>query len=93
MTCDQPRLSAEHLRTLLTAFEAQPTPSIIASAYAGKQGTPAVFPRSAFHALQSLQGDTGARSLLAKSPCPVIAVQFEGGEVDIDLPSDLAQLK
>ena len=93
MPCDQPRLSARHLRALLTAFEAQPAPSIIASAYAGIQGIPAVFPRSSFGALRSLHGDTGARALLAKSQCPVIALSFEGGELDIDLPSDLAQLE
>jgi molybdenum cofactor cytidylyltransferase len=93
MPCDQPRLSARHLRALLTAFEEQPAPSIIVSAYAGTQGIPAVFPRSSFGVLHSLQGDKGARSLLAKPPCPVIALPFEGGEVDIDLPSDLAQLE
>ena len=92
MACDQPRLSTTHLRTLLAAFEAQATPSIIASEYAGMHGIPAVFPRIAFRSLRSLHGDKGARSLLTKPPCEVIAVPFEGGEVDIDLPSDLDQL-
>jgi molybdenum cofactor cytidylyltransferase len=93
MACDQPRLSVTHLRGLLAAFEAQPTPSIIASAYAGTAGIPAVFPRVAFCGLRTLHGDKGARSLLAKPLCEVIAVPFEGGEVDIDLPSDLDQLE
>ena len=92
MACDQPRLSAEHLRALLAAFGAQRTPAIIASAYAGTHGIPAVFPRSAFPALRALRGDKGARGLIAKPPCQVIALPFDGGEVDVDLPSDLAQL-
>jgi molybdenum cofactor cytidylyltransferase len=93
MACDQPRLSTNHLRTLLAAFEAHKTSSIIASTYAGTHGIPAVFPRIAFRGLRSLHGDKGARSLLAKPPCEVIAVPFQGGEVDIDLPSDLEQLE
>ena len=93
MACDQPRLSTSHLRMLLAAFEAQRTPMIIASAYADAHGIPAVFPRAAFHGLRSLRGDKGARSLLAKPPCEVIAIPFEGGEVDIDLPSDLERLE
>lgn len=92
MTCDQPRLTAEHLRALLAAFDAQTAPSIIASSYAGTQGIPAVFPRSAFHALHALRGDKGARGVIKKPPCHVVGLPFDGGEVDIDLPSDLAQL-
>jgi CTP:molybdopterin cytidylyltransferase MocA len=92
MPCDQPRLSSEHLRALLQAFAAQAKATIIASAYAGIHGIPAVFPRSVFPKLHALHGDKGARALLAKPPCSLIALPFEGGEVDIDLPSDLAHL-
>jgi molybdenum cofactor cytidylyltransferase len=93
MTCDQPRLTAVHLSALLTAFRLQRGKSIVASAYAGTHGIPAVFPRKMFDALRELEGDKGARSLLAKARCPVIALPFEGGEVDIDQPSDLARLR
>jgi len=93
LACDQPRLTTTHLRALLQAFDAQPTPTIVASTYAGVLGTPAVFPREVFSELLSLSGDKGARSLLMQPPCAFIALPFEGGEIDIDLPSDLAQLK
>jgi molybdenum cofactor cytidylyltransferase len=66
--------------------------SITASTYAGVFGVPAVFPRMAFADLRALRGDKGARSLLVHPPCPVIAVPFPGGEVDIDRPEDLNQL-
>jgi CTP:molybdopterin cytidylyltransferase MocA len=93
LACDQPRLTAIHLRTLIGTFAAQPAPSIIASTYAGVLGVPAVFPRSVFPELKALRGDTGARPLLMQPPCPLIAVEFAGGEVDIDSPADLAELE
>lgn len=93
MSCDQPRLTTDHLRSLLAEFAAQPTPSIVASSYAGALGVPAVFPRSVFPALRNLRGDKGARALLMEPPCPLVALAFNGGEVDIDLPSDLEQLE
>jgi molybdenum cofactor cytidylyltransferase len=93
MACDQPRLSADHLRGLLRLFSDQPERTIVASSYAGTNGIPAVFPRSVYGKLHSLHGDKGARALLAKPPCRLIVIPFEGGEVDIDLPSDLARLE
>jgi molybdenum cofactor cytidylyltransferase len=92
MSCDQPRLRAAHLHALIEAFIAQNQPAIAASAYAGVHGIPAVFPRSMFAKLLALRGDKGARALLNNPPCPVIALAFEGGEVDIDEPGDLAKL-
>jgi molybdenum cofactor cytidylyltransferase len=93
LTCDQPRLTAAHLRALLQAFDAQPAPAIVASAYAGVLGIPAVFPRQVFANLRALRGDKGARALLLQPPCPLISLPFPGGEIDIDLPADLAQLE
>lgn len=93
MTCDQPRLSADHVRTLLNTYIEQASPSIVASTYAGTTGIPAVFPRSVFSHLHALRGDKGARKLLVKPPCPVVPVPFDGGEIDIDLPADLANLQ
>jgi molybdenum cofactor cytidylyltransferase len=90
--CDQPRLTAAHLRALIEAFMVQNQPAIVASAYAGIHGVPAVFPRSTFADLLALKGDKGARALLIDPPCNLIALLFEGGEVDIDQPGDLAQL-
>lgn len=93
LSCDQPRLTADHLRELIEAFDAQAEPSIVASAYAGVVGIPAVFPRLVFPHLLALRGDQGARAILAQPPCPLIAVPFSGGEIDIDQPGDLTQLQ
>ena len=93
LSCDQPRLAAAHLRGLIGNFNAQPEPSIAASSYAGVIGIPAIFPRLLFPDLSALSGDKGARALLNRPPCPLIAQLFEGGEVDIDLPNDLSALE
>jgi molybdenum cofactor cytidylyltransferase len=93
LACDQPRLSAEHLRGLIEIFAVQGEATIVASTYAGVRGIPAVFPREVFADLLALSGDKGARSLLMHPPCPLITLPFEGGEVDIDLPGDLTQLQ
>jgi molybdenum cofactor cytidylyltransferase len=93
LACDQPRLTVDHLRALVDAFAADGEPVIVASAYAGVVGIPAVFPRAVFAHLRALSGDKGARALLAKPPCRLIEVPFSGGEVDIDEPEDLNQLE
>jgi molybdenum cofactor cytidylyltransferase len=93
LSCDQPRLASDQLRGLIETFTTQSEPSIVASAYAGVVGIPAVFPRMAFPLLFALRGDKGARGLLLEPPCPLIAIPFAGGEVDIDRPEDLKQLK
>jgi molybdenum cofactor cytidylyltransferase len=93
MSCDQPRLTVDHLRALIDAFAAQSAAAIAASSYGGIYGVPAVFPRETFADLRALRGDEGARSILASATCPVAPVEFAGGEVDIDLPEDLAQLE
>jgi CTP:molybdopterin cytidylyltransferase MocA len=93
LACDQPRLSSDHLRALIDAFCAQAEASIVASTYAGVVGIPAVFRRITFPALGALRGDKGARALLIEPSCTLITVPFPGGEVDIDLPEDLANLQ
>ena len=93
LACDQPQLSAGHLCAMLELFRAQSEPAIVASAYQGILGIPAVFPRKVFDDLRALRGDQGARLLLMQPPCPLVALPFPGGEIDIDFPDDIAHLK
>ena len=92
MGCDQPRLTAEHLRALFEASTAAEAQAIVTSTYAGAHGVPAVFPRSTFAELRALRGDKGARSIIERGDFTVIDVEFAGGEVDIDSPEDLVRL-
>lgn len=90
LTCDQPRLTAEHLRALVEVFDEG---KIAASAYAGDVGVPAIFPRAMFTKLYALSGDEGARSLLNGGGHAMVCVDFPGGEVDVDTPEDMAALE
>ena len=93
MSCDQPRLTADHLRSLLAAFAAHASPIIVASSYAEILGVPAIFPRETFPQLLAVQGDKGARSIIERAPCPVLPIAFEGGDIDIDSPKDISMLE
>jgi molybdenum cofactor cytidylyltransferase len=92
MTCDQPRMTAAHLQKMIELFDTRLETAMIASVYAGARGVPALFPRVLFADLLALRGDKGARGLLAIASLPSVEIQFEGGEVDIDRPEDLAEL-
>ncbi|HTU51919.1 MAG TPA: nucleotidyltransferase family protein [Acidobacteriaceae bacterium] len=92
LVCDQPGLSAEHLGRLLDAHR-EHRHRIAASRYAGRTGVPAIFPRVLFPALLELQGDQGARALLQQSGAAIHAIDFPGGELDLDSPEDLQRLQ
>lgn len=81
MTCDQPAVTAAHLRALMASG------GVVGSAYAGRVGVPAYFPAAEFAGLLALRGDRGARELLRG----MAAVDLPGGEVDVDTVEDLAR--
>ena len=83
MTCDQPAVTAEHLRALMETGE------VTASAYAGRRGVPAYLPASACAELMELRGDSGARELLGQAA----TVELAGGELDIDTVEDLNEAR
>lgn len=80
LACDQPAVTAEHLRQLAVGRD-----EVIASAYAGRKGVPAYFPLAAFEALLALRGDHGARDLLKGAR----SIPLPGGELDIDTTQEL----
>ena len=80
MTCDQPALSAEHLRKIT----ADPD-RVTGSRYAGRVGVPAYFPATAYASLLQLQGDAGARGLLQHA----FAIEDDSLALDIDTEEDL----
>lgn len=91
LVCDQPGLTADHLKLLIARFEQADKPAIVSSRYAGIAGIPAIFPASQFAKLLALKGDAGARFLLRNPECPMDSVDFADGEADIDTPEDLAR--
>jgi len=79
MACDQPAVTAPHLRSLTASGK------LTASAYSGRNGIPAYFPASAFAQLMQLRGDKGARDLVREAA----AIELPEGELDVDTAIDL----
>jgi molybdenum cofactor cytidylyltransferase len=82
MLCDQPLLTPAVLQALVRQFQATGQ-AVVASAYGGTRGVPALFSRALFAELRELAGPTGARELLRRH-AQLPAVDFPGGEVDVD---------
>ncbi|GMT98777.1 nucleotidyltransferase family protein [Corallococcus caeni] len=91
MLCDQLRVDAAHLRSLISTFERTHAP-IVASAYAGTRGVPALFSRALFPELEALPPTGGARGLIARDPSRVVEVALPGGEEDVDTAEDALRL-
>lgn len=87
LACDQPQVSTTLLRQLLVTHRESGQP-MVASAYAGTLGVPALFAASCFARLRSLGGDAGAKGLLRSQPNDVASVPFPEGALDLDTPED-----
>lgn len=83
---DQVAITAQDYQLLVEHSRNNPA-EIICCGYGGKQGVPAIFPARYRSALQTLSGDTGAKSLLQQSN--VISVPMPGAAQDIDTQEHL----
>jgi CTP:molybdopterin cytidylyltransferase MocA len=91
MLVDQPFVPIEHLQAMVSAWHARPD-AMVASAYDGTHGVPAIFPRERFADLRGLQGDAGAKGVLRARPDEVIGLACPQASIDIDTEADLEQL-
>ena len=89
-TADQPFLNADVLNGLVRAYS-RSRACIVASAYAGTLGTPALFDWLLFSELVSLKNG-GARGLIEAYRSSVEVVPWPDGATDIDTPADYARL-
>jgi molybdenum cofactor cytidylyltransferase len=90
--CDQPHVSSQIIDALVQRHRESGAP-VVASAYAGTLGVPALFDRSLFGELLALRGDGGARRIIERFRRGVEAVPFPAGIVDIDTPQDFVVLQ
>lgn len=88
---DQPHVDATLIRQLVARHQETQKP-MVASAYAGTLGVPALFGRSCFEQLLLLGDEEGAKVLLSARPNEVAQVDFPEGAVDIDTSEDWARL-
>lgn len=88
---DMPAIEKDYLQSMIDLFSRDKS-KIIASNYKNKLGVPAVFPKSYFLKLKSLQGDFGAKDILNNNT-DVIAMQKQTNFIDIDTEKDLQDFK
>jgi molybdenum cofactor cytidylyltransferase len=91
LTCDQPFITATVL-TQLMQLRLKTGKPIVASAYAGTLGIPALFDRSCFPDLLRLKGDSGAKKIILARQHDVASFDFPAGAIDIDNAADYEKL-
>ncbi|HVS33926.1 MAG TPA: nucleotidyltransferase family protein [Thermoanaerobaculia bacterium] len=86
--CDQPLVTSEHLRKLI-ATDAP----IVATAYSGTCGVPALFSPQFHDELLALGGDRGARAVIEAHIPEVVVVDAKSASVDIDTMADVREIE
>jgi molybdenum cofactor cytidylyltransferase len=90
-TCDQPRVTPDLLREMIAVYTSRRA-AVVACAYSGTVGVPALFDRSLFPELRALRGDAGAKSVIQRHLASVATVPFPAGELDVDTGDDTDRL-
>jgi len=91
LVCDQPAVDARVIQRLIALRETTGK-NIVASSYANTLGVPALFTRSVFQELLSLDDDAGAKSIVLRTPERVASLSFPEGQIDIDTWEDWEKL-
>jgi molybdenum cofactor cytidylyltransferase len=91
LLCDQPHATSDVISGLLAAHRATGRP-VIASAYGGSYGVPALFSRTLFAELTRLEGRSGAKEVIKRHAAEAHFLPFRRGEVDVDTPDDFSRL-
>jgi len=92
---DMPLIDARLVDRLIAAFEPDRGMLIAVPVSDGRRGNPVLWSRRFFSELMSLDGDIGARHLIARHAEAVaeVAVEGQGAFVDIDTPQALAAVQ
>ena len=92
---DMPRIEAAHLDAMIAAFALEAGLAIIVPVHQGRRGNPVLWPASLFGEMLALEGDVGARSLLARHAGRVREIELGTDAVlmDVDTPDALARLR
>jgi len=91
LLADQPRITSEIINRLIDVYM-QEGRRVVASAYQGVVGVPALFDGALYLELLTLEGDAGARAVIETYPQHGVAIPLEGDAwEDVDVPEDLAE--
>jgi molybdenum cofactor cytidylyltransferase len=89
---DMPQIGASHLDRLIEVFAPG---AIVVPVHEGRQGNPVLWARGHFPELMQLQGDAGARRLIAAHRDAVREVELGSARIfaDVDTPEELQRLR
>ena len=92
---DMPRIAPEHLDELIAAFEAERGAAIIVPTHQRQQGNPVLWPATFFGELLQLEGDAGAKRLIAAHAGDVRQIDLDTDAIfaDVDTPEALKALR
>ncbi|MGQ0715190.1 MAG: nucleotidyltransferase family protein [Gemmatimonadaceae bacterium] len=90
---DQPGVTAAIIDRLIEEGRRSRRP-IVAPEYSGTRGNPVMFAAALFPELRAIDGDQGARAVIARDPDRVATVAFSFDmPMDVDTPEDYALLR
>jgi len=89
---DMPSVSADLIARLIAAFDPAESRAICVATHKGKRGNPVLWARRFFPEILALEGDVGAKHIIAANDELVCEVEAEDDAplLDIDTPEDLA---
>jgi molybdenum cofactor cytidylyltransferase len=91
---DQPFVTSAIVERIVEEWRASRA-AIVAPVYRGQRGNPVLFAHTIFGELLAIEGDQGARAILAADPARIHKVPFDDDLplVDIDTPEDYTRLQ
>ncbi|MBD1262889.1 nucleotidyltransferase family protein [Maribacter polysiphoniae] len=90
--CDQPLINAEYLNGMIKAYR-NGDKNIIATAYEHGNGVPVLFHKKFIGELLTLDGDSGAKDIIAKNSEEVRTIAPHGKQIDLDTYGEYQHLK
>jgi molybdenum cofactor cytidylyltransferase len=92
---DMPQVDAKLIDRLIAAFDPEKGALVVVPVMDGKRGNPVVWSRRFFAELAAIEGDTGARHVIASYPEAVVEVALSGNAAltDVDTPDALRAVR
>ena len=85
LLADMPAIGSDDLRKMLHAFAEAGGGCVVRAVSGGVRGNPVILPRETFDAVAALEGDVGARHIVAASGLPIIDVDIgDAALLDVD---------
>ena len=92
---DMPQVRAPMINQLIFAFDPERGALVVVPTIDGVRGNPIVWSRRFFPDLMAVEGDVGARHLIARYPEAVLEVPLsgKGALIDVDTPEALRRVQ